>query len=164
MHRAIRNKSKFVQLDDGSLGILPEEWIHKITRYFQAGDIDEELLKIPKISYTEIQDLFEKEVLSEEVQAEIATYTQHFSATASIPEVAVPEALDAELRAYQLEGLNWLNFWMIIISEAVLLTIWGWVKPFRLLLLSSHKEKTWTYNQSRSTAYFPAFQLAGRTR
>ncbi|OPC03463.1 DNA helicase [Elizabethkingia ursingii] len=110
VHRAIRNKSKFVQLDDGSLGILPEEWIHKIARYFQAGDIDEELLKIPKISYTEIQDLFEKEVLSEEVQAEITTYTQHFSATASIPEVAVPEALDAELRAYQQEGLNWLNF------------------------------------------------------
>ena len=110
VHRAIRNKSKFVQLDDGSLGILPEEWIHKIARYFQAGDIDEELLKIPKISYTEIQDLFEKEVLSEEVQAEIATYTQHFSATASIPEVAVPETLNAELRAYQREGLNWLNF------------------------------------------------------
>ncbi|PUB34395.1 SNF2 family DNA or RNA helicase [Elizabethkingia sp. YR214] len=110
VHRAIRNKSKFVQLDDGTLGILPEEWIHKIARYFQAGDIDEELLKIPKISYTEIQDLFEKEVLSEEVQAEIATYTQHFSVTASIPEVAVPETLDAELRAYQQEGLNWLNF------------------------------------------------------
>ena len=89
---------------------MPEEWIHKIVRYFQAGDIDEELLKIPKISYTEIQDLFEKEVLSEEVQAEIASYTHSFSANAEIPEVAVPETLNAELRAYQREGLNWLNF------------------------------------------------------
>ncbi|HFK5575457.1 TPA: DEAD/DEAH box helicase, partial [Elizabethkingia anophelis] len=110
VHKAIRNKSKFVQLDDGTLGILPEEWIHKIARYFQAGDIDEELLKIPKISYTEIQDLFEKEVLSEEVQAEIASYTHNFSVNAEIPEVAVPAALNAELRTYQQEGLNWLNF------------------------------------------------------
>lgn len=110
VHKAIRNKSKFVQLDDGTLGILPEEWIHKIARYFQAGDIDEELLKIPKISYTEIQDLFEKEVLSNEVQAEIASYTHNFSVNAEIPEVAVPAALNAELRTYQQEGLNWLNF------------------------------------------------------
>ncbi|KUG11953.1 DNA helicase [Elizabethkingia sp. HvH-WGS333] len=110
VNKAIRNKSKFVQLDDGTFGILPEEWIHKIARYFQAGDIDEELLKIPKVSYTEIQDLFEKEVLSEEVQAEVASYTHSFSANAEIPEVAVPETLNAELRAYQREGLNWLNF------------------------------------------------------
>ncbi|WP_407484869.1 DEAD/DEAH box helicase [Elizabethkingia miricola] len=110
VHKAIRNKSKFVQLDDGTLGILPEEWIHKIARYFQAGDIDEELLKIPKVNYTEIQDLFEKEVLSKEVQAEVASYTHSFSANAEIPEVAVPETLNAELRAYQREGLNWLNF------------------------------------------------------
>ncbi|WP_322545083.1 DEAD/DEAH box helicase [Elizabethkingia miricola] len=110
VHKAIRNKSKFVQLDDGTLGILPEEWIHKIARYFQAGDIDEELLKIPKVNYTEIQDLFEKEILSEEVQAEVASYTHSFSANAEIPEVAVPETLNAELRTYQREGLNWLNF------------------------------------------------------
>ncbi|CDN76037.1 DEAD/DEAH box helicase [Elizabethkingia anophelis] len=110
VHKAIRNKSKFVQLDDGTFGILPEEWIHKIARYFQAGDIDEELLKIPKVNYTEIQDLFEKEVLSSEVQAEVAAFTHNFSASAEIPEVAVPEALNAELRTYQREGLNWLNF------------------------------------------------------
>lgn len=110
VHKAIRNKSKFVQLDDGTLGILPEEWIHKIARYFQAGDIDEELLKIPKVNYTEIQDLFEKEILSEEVQAEVASYIHSFSANAEIPEVAVPETLNAELRTYQREGLNWLNF------------------------------------------------------
>jgi outer membrane lipopolysaccharide assembly protein LptE/RlpB len=48
LHRTIRNKSKFVQLDDGSLGILPEEWMDKIASYFQAGEIDEELLKFRK--------------------------------------------------------------------------------------------------------------------
>lgn len=110
LHRTLRNKSKFVQLDDGSLGILPEEWIDKLTAYFQAGEIDEDLLKIPKISFTEISSLFEKEVLSKEVQNEVMTYSSKFSKVKSIPEVKVPDALKAELRDYQHHGLNWLNF------------------------------------------------------
>ncbi|AZA83426.1 DNA helicase [Chryseobacterium lactis] len=110
LHRAIRNKSKFVQLDDGSLGILPEEWINKITAYFQAGEIDEELLKIPKINFTEISSLFDKEILSKEIQDELTSYTAQFSSVKDIPEVSIPAELKAELRDYQHDGLNWLNF------------------------------------------------------
>lgn len=110
LHRAIRNKSKFVQLDDGSLGILPEEWIKKIAGYFQSGEIDEELLKIPKINFTEVSSLFEKEVLSKEVQDEITSYSTQFSTGKAIPKVNIPAELKAELRDYQHDGLNWLNF------------------------------------------------------
>ncbi|MBP2617629.1 DEAD/DEAH box helicase [Chryseobacterium jejuense] len=110
LHRTIRNKSKFVQLDDGSLGILPEEWMDKIAAYFQAGEIDEELLKIPKINFTEISSLFEKEVLSTEIQNEIATYSTQFSTFKNIPHINIPAELNAELRDYQHDGLNWLNF------------------------------------------------------
>ncbi|WPO89026.1 DEAD/DEAH box helicase [Chryseobacterium sp. HR92] len=110
LHRAIRNKSKFVQLDDGSLGILPEEWVKKIAAYFHAGEIDEELLKIPKINFTEVTSLFEKEILSQEVQEELTTYSTKFSKVKNIPNVNIPAELNAELRDYQHEGLNWLNF------------------------------------------------------
>ncbi|MDM1555423.1 MULTISPECIES: DEAD/DEAH box helicase [Chryseobacterium] len=110
LHRTIRNKSKFVQLDDGSLGILPEEWMDRIAAYFQVGEIDEELLKIPKINFTEVSSLFEKEVLSTEVQDEITTYSNQFLHGKDIPPVNMPTQLNAELRDYQHEGLNWLNF------------------------------------------------------
>ena len=110
LHRAIRNKSKFVQLDDGTQGILPAEWIEKITQYFQVADIEDEWLKIPKINFTEITTLFEKEVLSEEVQAEIEQYTQQLSDSRHIPDVPVPKDLKVHLRNYQRDGLNWLNF------------------------------------------------------
>lgn len=109
VHRALRNKTKFVQLDDGTQGILPDEWISKITKYFQAGDIDEELLKIPKISFTEISSLFEKEILSEEVQAEVLSYSNQFSMLRKAPEIPVPTELKTNLRDYQREGLNWLG-------------------------------------------------------
>ncbi|MGN7707196.1 DEAD/DEAH box helicase [Chryseobacterium sp. JV274] len=110
LHRAIRNKSKFVQLDDGSMGILPEEWMEKIAAYFHAGEIDEELLKIPKINFTEVTSLFEKEILSQEVQEELTTYSTKFSKVKKIPKVNIPAGLNAELRDYQHDGLNWLNF------------------------------------------------------
>ncbi len=110
LHRAIRNKSKFVQLDDGSMGILPEEWMEKISAYFRAGEIDEELLKIPKINFTEVTSLFEKEILSQEIQEELTLYSTKFSKVKTIPEVTVPAELNAELRDYQHDGLNWLNF------------------------------------------------------
>ncbi|MDR6545786.1 SNF2 family DNA or RNA helicase [Chryseobacterium rhizosphaerae] len=110
LHRAIRNKSKFIQLDDGSLGMLPEEWIDRISAYFRAGEIDEDLLKIPKISFTEVSSLFEKEVISDEVKEEITSYSSRLYSGESILEIPVPSTLHAKLRDYQHEGLNWLNF------------------------------------------------------
>lgn len=110
IHRAIRNKSKFVQLDDGTKGILPLEWMDRIARLFQAGDLEDELIKIPKINFTEVAELFDKAELSAAVQEEIELYTQKFAHAGEIPKVAVPADLKAQLRDYQLEGLNWLNY------------------------------------------------------
>lgn len=108
LHSAIRNKRKFVQLDDGTRGILPDEWIERLNRYFNAADIDGALLKIPKISFSELSGLFEAEILSKAIETEIDTYTQAFSNVRELPQVPVPAALKAELRDYQHEGLNWL--------------------------------------------------------
>ncbi|MGO1521150.1 MAG: SNF2 helicase associated domain-containing protein, partial [Sphingobacterium sp.] len=68
LRRAIRNRSKYIELDDGTHGLLPEEWMEKIAQYLRAGDIDQELLKIPKINFAEVKNLFDQEVLSQEVQ------------------------------------------------------------------------------------------------
>lgn len=110
LNQAIRNKSKFVKLDDGTLGILPEEWIGKITQYFQIGDMDNDVLLIPKINFNDVSDLFEQEVLSTEVQQEISNYKENFVQLREMPEMPVSPDLKAELRDYQKEGLHWLNF------------------------------------------------------
>ncbi len=110
VHRAVRNKSKFVQLDDGTQGILPAEWLAKFSRYFQAGDVEGELLKIAKVNFAEAKGLFESDALSEEVKHEIADYERRLSEIGEIPEVPVPKGLDAVLRDYQHQGLNWLNW------------------------------------------------------
>lgn len=110
LHKSIRNKSKFVQLDDGTMGILPDEWMKKIAAFFQAGEVEEELLKIPKNNFTQIDQLFENEFLSQEVKDELAFFSTKFSSLKNLKEVPVPPELNATLRDYQRQGLNWLNF------------------------------------------------------
>lgn len=110
VHRTIKNKGKFIKLGDGTLGILPQEWIDRFTAWFSAGEVQEELIRTPKVNFTEIRDLYEDEVLSAEVKMEFAAYKKKIAAFKNIEDVQVPEALQATLRDYQKEGLNWLNF------------------------------------------------------
>ncbi|TXK50523.1 ATP-dependent helicase [Pontibacter qinzhouensis] len=110
LYKAIRNRSKYVQLGDGTLGILPEEWLQKLAGYFKAGEVVEEQLRTPKINFSGIAALYEQELLTNEVKEELALYRAKFTNFETIKEVAVPPELQATLREYQKQGLNWLNF------------------------------------------------------
>ncbi|MES2829322.1 MAG: SNF2-related protein [Bacteroidota bacterium] len=110
LHKSIRNKSKFVQLDDGTQGLLPDEWIEKFQGYFGAGEIVEELIRTPAINYVAVDELYEDELLDQKAKNQLIFYKAKLTAFESIKEIAVPEGLKTELRAYQKDGLNWLNF------------------------------------------------------
>lgn len=111
LHKALKDKSKFVLLDDGTKGIIPAEWIEKLTNYFNAADVTEaDLLRTPKTAYSTVQQLYDEEMLSEEVGIEINTYQQRLASLETMETIAVPTDLQATLRPYQQHGLNWLNF------------------------------------------------------
>ncbi|HSC37444.1 MAG TPA: SNF2-related protein, partial [Chitinophagaceae bacterium] len=111
LHKALRNKSKYVQLDDGTLGILPAAWIEKFSAYFNAGEIaGDDTLHIPKVNFSAVEELYDEEMLDDAVKKELVLYRERLAGFNSIAQVAVPEELNAQLRPYQKEGLNWLNF------------------------------------------------------
>jgi SNF2 family DNA or RNA helicase len=111
VYRAIRNKTKFVRLDDGSQGILPAEWLEKFTNYFNAGEIiNDDTIQTPKSNFTAIEKYYEEKLWSEEVKKEISNYRKKLDDFENIRSVKIPEALNATLRPYQKKGLNWLNF------------------------------------------------------
>jgi SNF2 family DNA or RNA helicase len=111
IYRAVKNKSRYVQLDDGTQGILPAEWLAKFETYFNAGEIAaSDTLQIPKINYNVIEELFEAAMLDEKVANEISVYQQRLADFTNIQSVTVPEELIGTLRPYQQQGLNWLNF------------------------------------------------------
>ena len=110
LHKSLRNKSKFVQLDDGTQGVLPQEWIEKFTRYFEAAEVKEDKLRTPKVNFSGIRELYEAEMLSSEVKRELAQYQEKLEKFEAIQEITVPEDLMGRLRHYQQQGLSWLNF------------------------------------------------------
>jgi hypothetical protein len=110
IQRSLHNQSRFVKLGDGRLGMMPEEWMEKFSKFFRTGDIQEGLIRTPKIHFSVIDDLFENEVLSQEVVEEISMYRQKLAEFDQISTVKVPKKLKAQLRDYQKHGLNWLNF------------------------------------------------------
>ncbi|RDC62498.1 DEAD/DEAH box helicase [Adhaeribacter pallidiroseus] len=110
LHKSIRNKNRFITLDDGTQGILPEEWLAKLSQYLEVGEIVGEKLRTPKVNYAGVAELYETEVLTQEVQRELARYQEQLATIEFIPETQVPPELHATLRGYQKQGLHWLNF------------------------------------------------------
>jgi len=111
LQKAVRNKNKYVQLDDGTTGILPVEWMEKFAAYFNSAEIaGDDTLIIPKVNFSAIDRLYDTEMLDEEVKEELNFYRKRLSDFESVKKVKVPAELKGTLRSYQKEGLNWLNF------------------------------------------------------
>ncbi|SOD12375.1 DEAD/DEAH box helicase [Pedobacter xixiisoli] len=110
LHKSIRNKSKFVPLDDGTIGILPDEWLKKFEGYFGAAEISEETLHTPNINYSAVEELYEEALLSIDAKERLQLYRSKLASFEHIDQTEVPSTLNTTLRGYQKEGLNWLNF------------------------------------------------------
>ena len=108
---ALRNKRKYVVLDDGTQGILPQEWIEKFTRYFQEGEVvDDETIRFAKANFETVTTLYEAAILDEAVTEEIGMLREQFARFGDLPSVSAPATLQTKLRPYQQQGLNWLCF------------------------------------------------------
>lgn len=108
--KALRNKSKFVELGDGTMGVLPEEWIAKLSAYLEAGEVVEEVVRTPKVNLLSIDALYEDEMLTAPVRMELKNFRTKLDNFNVIGQEQVPETFQGELRHYQQEGLNWLSF------------------------------------------------------
>ena len=110
IRKSVVNKKRFVLLGDGTKGFLPNEWIEKFSRYFRSGEIKADSIRAPKSQFSFLDEMFEKETLSPEVKIELESYREKLADFHSIANVKTPKKLKANLRDYQKEGLNWLNF------------------------------------------------------
>ncbi|GAB2680384.1 hypothetical protein GCM10027036_38450 [Flavihumibacter cheonanensis] len=110
IQKSIRNKSKYVQLDDGTLGLLPEEWIERFSTFFFGASVMGEDLILPAMQFESISQQFTDDEMDSAVQQKIKNYRERLTDIKSIESVRVPSTLHTELRHYQQEGLNWLYF------------------------------------------------------
>ena len=110
LQKALKNKSKFIELNDGTHGLLPQEWIEKFAKYFRNGEVTKTGIRTSKVNFSFIDEIYERDVLSQEVQLEIQLLKDKLLNFKKIKDVSIPKELKATLRDYQKEGVNWLNF------------------------------------------------------
>jgi non-specific serine/threonine protein kinase len=107
--KAVLNKQHYIQLNDGSLGMLPEEWLEKYAGLFKFGQIKGDEIKVSKLHFSIIDDLFDQ-IDDEVLQQEIWEKKQKLLHFKTIEDVPQPANVKANLRDYQKEGFKWLNF------------------------------------------------------
>ncbi len=107
--RALANKQQFVPLSDGTLGILPENWLKKYSLLFRVGEGKTDRLKLSRYHLSVIDELYDNRDEEELTIALEEKYERirEFDAIKAIP---APDNLEPILRPYQVAGYQWLNY------------------------------------------------------
>ena len=109
IQKAVLRNERYIKLADGTTGILPDEWFEKFKKYFAHGEVSGDKVQISKLRFSIIDELFEN-IDDTEIIKELAEKKQRMLSLKEIKSVKIPAGITAQLRDYQKEGLNWLNF------------------------------------------------------
>lgn len=107
IQKALTKQQPYVQLEDGSLGILDEEWIKKYGILFKIGEKNNNQLKITNHHFNIIDDLFEAKDHTE-TYIQFKKKIQQLKNASSIQPIKPPVSIQNILRPYQVEGFQWL--------------------------------------------------------
>lgn len=107
--RALRNNESFVTLKNGSLGILPEEWLEQARKILAIADVEKGDIKISKYRFNVVEDLFDN-IDDKKIIKELEARKRKLAAYDTNKKYELPEILDADLRNYQKHGFAWLKF------------------------------------------------------
>jgi non-specific serine/threonine protein kinase len=107
--KALASKQQFVPLQDGTLGILPEEWIKKYSLLFRVGEGRAENIKLSKYHFSVIEELYLQRD-EEELFFQLEEKYERLKENHSIKDVPAPKHLKEILRPYQESGFQWLNY------------------------------------------------------
>lgn len=110
LRKSFIKKSNYVLLGDGTLGVLPENWMKKFAGYFQTGQLKKDGIQISNYQFGIIDELYE--VIEERPSFLIELYEkkQRLQNISEIKSIPIPKGIKAKLRDYQHHGLNWLAF------------------------------------------------------
>ena len=135
--RALANKQQFVQLNDGTLGILPDEWLKKYSLLFRVGEGSNNNLKLSRYHLSVVDELYE-ERNEEELVVQLEAKYENIRQFNTIKEIEPPASLKAVLRPYQIAGYQWLNYLTEIKWGGILADDMGLGKTVQALSFMDH--------------------------
>lgn len=108
LKNAIVSAQKMVVLDDGSIGILPEEWLRQFESVFKMGEVKGKSLRIDKKYFNLLLDI-DVHIKEEKLLNELKTKKETLLNLKSVEYVSLSSEIKAELRPYQQQGFQWLQ-------------------------------------------------------
>ncbi len=106
---ALKRGDNTIRLDDGSLGILPEDWLQQYGMLAGLGAVEEDHLRFSATQVGLLDALLEDEV-SVEVDAKFLEIRDKLRSFEGVAPGDEPSGFKGTLRPYQKEGLGWLRF------------------------------------------------------
>jgi len=109
--RALSQKQNFVRLGDGSLGMLPEDWLQKYSLLLKVGETKGNKIRLKKFHFSVLDELLseiDEDALLQELEIKKERLENILGNDYSA--VKPPEHLKAVLRPYQLAGFQWIKF------------------------------------------------------
>jgi non-specific serine/threonine protein kinase len=110
VQKALFRKENYVRLGDGTLGLLPEEWLEKHGALLRTGEVGKNgELKVSKFHFTLLDELL-GDIDNEDILQEIEEKKEKLMLFEGIQQHPVPDAIQAKFRPYQTAGYQWLMF------------------------------------------------------
>ncbi len=106
---ALRSGKRFVKLGDGTVGLLPEEWLSRQGLFLAAGLPEGDVLRFGRGQVVLLDALLESEaeVTADETFRRLRAGLKRFQ---GIEAAGAPAGFQGTLREYQRVGLGWLGF------------------------------------------------------
>ena len=103
-----QSKNGFVQLGDGTLGVLPTEWLEKQKALSKIGMLDGERLRIHKSQALFLDELLRNHKV--EFEQSFVDVVSNLRNVEQVEALSESSRFQGELRSYQRSGLGWFKF------------------------------------------------------
>ncbi|HRP90632.1 MAG TPA: DEAD/DEAH box helicase [Edaphocola sp.] len=109
--KALIKKQSFINLKDGSVGLLPDEWMDKYSLILKLGQVKEGRVRLKSVQFTaleHLQDEFDpNELLQQLIEKKERLFNYDFE---HVEEIQIPSNVRATLRPYQQASFQWMKF------------------------------------------------------
>ncbi len=108
---AVRQKSRFVLLSDGTSGVIPQDWLDKFSSLFSVLEVEtsQKSLKI-KSSYLSLVSLLLEMADEKSADSEFESKRRELQNFSGVERKVPPSDFKATMRPYQLAGYEWFYF------------------------------------------------------
>jgi superfamily II DNA or RNA helicase len=138
--------SEYIELSDGTKGVIPEEWLAKLEKLFRHGEVKDGKLTVSKKMFSLVDELFEQ-LEDEETIAFIEEKKEKLLNFNGLKSYSLPRGVKAKLRHYQEDGFQWLCFLDEFNWGGILADDMGLGKTLQILTFLKHlKTKNKTTN------------------